>query len=67
MIINEAEFVQTIDYQLQKIKKDYEDVVELAIEAQKTSLTEIPGGQILGLPAVASDLVRDIQAYLEEI
>lgn len=64
MIESESEFVQTIDYQLQTIKKQYADVVSLAMDAQKNSMTEVPGGQTLGLPKSANEILRDIEAYL---
>jgi len=34
---------------------------------QSTSLTEVPGGQPLGLPLIVNDLLNDISTFLYEV
>ena len=66
-IEDESQFVQTIDYQLKKLKQMYLETAQQANALQQNSLTEVPGGQPLTLPDQVFSLLDEIHKYVESL
>ena len=49
-IEDEIEFLSTIDFQLVTARELYTQTVQKALDVQGNNLTEVPGGQPLGMP-----------------